>query len=110
MIASSVDWGALATAVAACVAAIGTYFNGRRGKATHGLVVEVDKAVNGKPPGDQTMVSQVQDLHDDRTSTPVSGGIRPMLEQLTADVGALTALASDVAAIKEQLGANGGIR
>jgi len=32
---------------------------------THAMVTQVDAAVNGKPPGATTMVSQVQDLHDE---------------------------------------------
>jgi len=31
---------------------------------THILVRQVDRAVNGKPPGASTMVAQVQHLHD----------------------------------------------
>lgn len=50
------------TAVAVLVSSLGTLRITRR---SHKLMVSVDRAVNGKPEGAQTMGSQVQDLHDE---------------------------------------------
>jgi hypothetical protein len=50
--------------VAALASAIVTIKSARTIKQTHGMVQQIDNAVNGKPVGGTTMVSQVQDMTD----------------------------------------------
>lgn len=83
---------AVITAIGVLVAALGsTYINIKSTKtikATHGMVKEIDTAVNGRKPGQTTMVSQVQDLHDDRL--PVEhDAILPMLRRLIIEMEAM---------------------
>lgn len=88
------DYGGLAaliTAIAVLVAAIsGAYVSirtTRTVKETHAKVAQIDAAVNGKRPGETTMVSQVQDLHDQLPAKQEA--ILPMLKRLIADVDEL---------------------
>ena len=70
------------TAAAVLVTAIGTLPIVRR---THEMVKQVDAAVNGKPPGSTTMVSQVQDMHDKTfpEPQPINGAaILPTLKRM----------------------------
>lgn len=52
---------------------------------------DIDHAVNGKPPGAQSIQSQVTDLHSDRPEPPKvdpelnDAAIRDMLRELVAD-------------------------
>ncbi len=81
-------WGAVLTGVAAIILAVsalitslGTY---RTVKTTHALMGQVDRAVNGKPPGATTMVQQVQDLTDQAFPPPVENGdaVLPILRRI----------------------------
>lgn len=49
-------------------------------------ITQVDAAVNGKPPGETTMVSQVQDIHDKQFPLPVENGdaVLPRLQRIEA--------------------------
>jgi len=60
----------------------------RKVAETHGMVKQIDAAVNGKPPGATTMVSQVQDMHD--RLPPVTNGdaVLPMLRTILAKMEA----------------------
>ena len=83
---------ALITALAVLIAACGSIYisirTTRTVKQTHGMVTQIDRAVNGQPPGGQTMVSQVADLHKE---IPESGpdSIRALLAKLIIDVDEL---------------------
>lgn len=60
-------------------------------ESTHAMVVQVDRAVNGKPMGEETMVAQVQDLHDREPAQEDADAVLPLLRQLASDVAALKA-------------------
>lgn len=51
-------------------------------KATHAIVKEVDRAVNGKPPGGTTLVSQVQDMTD--AAGKSEDAVLPLLRRIAA--------------------------
>ena len=61
----------------------------REVRLTAEKVDQIDHAVNGKPPGATTMVSQVQQLHDDKFPSPNGDAVLPLLRQVAADVAAL---------------------
>lgn len=54
---------ALAALVAASATAYAAVRTARRLEITHRLVEEIDRAVNTKKPGEQSMVAQIDDLH-----------------------------------------------
>jgi hypothetical protein len=70
---------ATGVAVGALLAAFLPY---RTTKATHAIVKEIDRAVNGKPAGETTMVQQIQDLTDTAASEPEPDAIVPMLKRI----------------------------
>lgn len=49
-------------------------------------VQQIDTAVNGKPEGGATMVSQVQDLHDAAVLSPTPPAILPLVQQIHAAI------------------------
>ena len=64
--------------------------------AMHAKVTQIDTAVNGKAPGETTMVSQVQDLHDNQFPAPTntnsnSDALLPLLRKVADKVNALEA-------------------
>lgn len=77
------DWAGVAqlvTSLALLVGAIGGFRVARR-------VKQIDAAVNGKPPGETTMVKQVQDLTDKAFPPDPGNGdaVLPLLRRLVAD-------------------------
>lgn len=64
------DWSGLALVITATGGAIAIVINAfktsRKVDATHKLAVEIDRAVNTKGPGEQTIGEEVSDLHSDR--------------------------------------------
>lgn len=84
--------------IAALIAALGVFAVGiaatismlrtsTRVKDTHHMVTQIDGAVNGKMPGETTMVSQVQDLHDHMPGDDhIPEAVLPLLKQLVFDV------------------------
>lgn len=70
-----VDWSGVALVITATGGAIAIVINAvktsRKVEATHKLAVEIDRAVNTKIEGAQTIAEEVSDLHDDR---PDRGG------------------------------------
>lgn len=75
---------AAAGLVAAVTALVSVLRNGKTARDTHGMVKQIDSAVNGKPPGGTTMVSQVQEMHDQAFPAPVENGdaVLPTLRRL----------------------------
>jgi hypothetical protein len=66
-----VEAAAIITAVSALIAVIGNiYLQTRHIKPIAQAVRQIDSAVNGKPPGATTLVSQVQDLTDQAFPPP----------------------------------------
>lgn len=71
------DWSGLALVITATGGAIAIVINAFKtsrkvdathkvADATHKLAVEIDRAVNTKGPGEQTIGEEVSDLHSDR--------------------------------------------
>ena len=62
-----IDWTGVSLAIAATGTAVAVIINalktGKIVKATQEKVLEIDRAVNGKEAGAQSMVSQVDDMH-----------------------------------------------
>lgn len=100
----TVDWSGVALAIAALGTAIAVVINafktGKIVKATQGKVLEIDHAVNGKQPGAQSMVSQVDDLHKEipipLIPEAVNGAaLLPLVKELYADMLERRALERD---------------
>jgi len=91
------DWPALITSIAVLVATVGTvYVNVRHLRPIRREVGQIDAAVNGKSPGQTTMVSQVQEMYDsdfpERTVDRENGdAILPILRGLAAEMAKLNA-------------------
>lgn len=83
--------GVLLTGAGSIYTAIRTGRTQRTVQATHVTVREIDRAVNGKPPGATTMVSQVQDLHDEQFPAPQTNGaaILPTLARMEEQLATL---------------------
>lgn len=95
------DISEILVAAAAVIGASGTFYstvkNSRQIEKVHGIaaemapkVTQIDAAVNGKPPGETTMVSQVQDLHD-QIPAPVppvedQDAVLPLLKKVLAEL------------------------
>ncbi len=77
---------AVGVLIAAMAGAYATVKSTRTIRATHTMVQQVDAAVNGKAPGESTMVSQVQDLHD---AIPPEEAVLPTLRRIEARLEAL---------------------
>lgn len=73
---AGVGIGSALAGLAAVISSFGTW---RQGRKTHALAVSTDNAVNGKESGEPTMVSQVQDLHD---QLPEGNGMLPTLRRI----------------------------
>jgi len=82
------DWPAIISALALLVAAVGglvlSVLNSRTLKTvapiikeTHKVALAVDAAVNGKPPGEQTISEQVEDIHEDIHKASTNPGRTP---------------------------------
>lgn len=95
-VVSPPDYGGIAaviTAVGVLVAALAAAYvsvlNTRRIKATEVMVKQIDNAVNGKPPGASTMVSQVQDLHNQLPQPVTDLAVLPLLRKVAEDLEAI---------------------
>ncbi len=96
------------TPVSVVAVAVINVWNGRRVGQMHGDVKEglrvgrqIDAAVNGKGPGEQTIAQDVKTVLDkqevDMPSAPAGGAVLPQMAEIRAE---LVALRSDVAEIK----------
>jgi hypothetical protein len=89
---------ALGVAIAAIITAVRT---GRAVKrveeqvgAVHHTIGEIDKAVNGKAPGEQSIAGQIDDLHKELPASilaaapepALEAGIKPLVQLLVADL------------------------
>lgn len=81
MTMEQIDWSGIALAITALGGAAAAIIMAIKTAKT---VQKIDHAVNGKQPGDQTMVSQVADLHSDRpVPVEVNGGaLLPLVRYL----------------------------
>jgi hypothetical protein len=88
MMLAVVDLGGIASIITALAVLTSTFFTLRRVNATHTKVEQIDQAVNGKGPGESTMVSQVQELHDKSFPPPVDQGdaVLPLLRKVYAEL------------------------
>jgi len=92
----------LAAVIAALSAAYVSVTNTHRLKQVHRIAWQIDRAVNGKPPGASPMVSQVQRLYD-QIPKPIEkeevngAAMLPLLRDVAIT---LQRLASDVSDLK----------
>ena len=76
----------LVTAVAVLVAVVGNIFLTRRQLNKHGITLgDIDHAVNGKPPGETTLVSQIQDITDQNLALD-DVGIVPLIRLIATEI------------------------
>jgi hypothetical protein len=59
-------------------------------QSTHSLVENVDRAVNNKPAGEQTMASQVDDLHKAMPTAPSPEPLRAVVDRMAEQLAALS--------------------
>jgi hypothetical protein len=107
MLAVGFQFGSIIVGLALLLNAFGVIYGGQRmsqladdantrrdvfGTLLH-KVEQIDTAVNGKPPGGQSMVSQVQDMHDEKFPDQKlpEPAILPLVTKLASQVEAIQA-------------------
>ena len=75
----SLDWAGIALAITAVG---GVIIGVIQAFKVAKKVTQIDAAVNGKTPGEQPMVSQVQDLHNAIEPPPPPVAILPLVQQI----------------------------